>query len=161
MAVILVVSDYQISCQMTLKSFNKHLSKALKSYKDPFQQHAFGLQYNKLLCSVIGAGGDFHGNSYTWIIVDVDHNKCYGLFRLWARATWLGSSLCDWWWTYQHWVFVCASVCVCVCTALAIEDIKSCLNLTEWTGDPCLPYPHSWLTCNNVNMTTSPSIIAV
>jgi hypothetical protein len=45
--------------------------------------------------------------------------------------------------------------------ALAIEDIKSCLNLTEWTGDPCLPYPHSWLTCNNVNMTTSPSIIAV
>jgi Leucine-rich repeat (LRR) protein len=50
---------------------------------------------------------------------------------------------------------------MCVYTALAIEDIKSCLNLTEWTGDPCLPYPHSWLTCNNVNMTTSPSIIAV
>jgi hypothetical protein len=40
MAFILVGSDYQISCQMTLKSFNKHLSKALKSYKDPFQQHA-------------------------------------------------------------------------------------------------------------------------
>jgi hypothetical protein len=62
MAFILVVRDYQISCQMTLKSFNKHLLKALKSYKDPFQQHPLDCNINKLLCSVIGAGGDFHGN---------------------------------------------------------------------------------------------------
>jgi hypothetical protein len=32
--------------------------------------------------------------------------------------------------------------------ALAIEEIKSQMNLTEWTGDPCLPVPHSWVTCS-------------
>ncbi|KAG0588640.1 hypothetical protein KC19_2G258400 [Ceratodon purpureus] len=32
--------------------------------------------------------------------------------------------------------------------AQAIEAIKKSMNLTEWTGDPCLPVPHSWVTCN-------------
>ncbi|CAK9262269.1 unnamed protein product [Sphagnum jensenii] len=34
--------------------------------------------------------------------------------------------------------------------ALAIDEIKSSYpNLAEWTGDPCLPSPHPWLTCSN------------
>ncbi|CAM6027539.1 unnamed protein product [Sphagnum balticum] len=47
--------------------------------------------------------------------------------------------------------------------ALAIEEIKlSYGNLRVWTGDPCLPYPHPWLTCSDVsNPHNSPSIIAV
>jgi hypothetical protein len=58
---LVVVSDYHISCQMTPQKFNKHLSKALNP--KPFPTTSFRLQYNKLLCSVIGgAGGGFHGN---------------------------------------------------------------------------------------------------
>ncbi|KAH9541909.1 hypothetical protein CY35_14G089000 [Sphagnum magellanicum] len=46
---------------------------------------------------------------------------------------------------------------------LAIEEIKSSYgNLGVWTGDPCLPYPHPWVTCSNVSfLQNSPSIIAV
>ncbi|KAH8968226.1 hypothetical protein BDL97_03G118000 [Sphagnum fallax] len=46
---------------------------------------------------------------------------------------------------------------------LAIEEIKSSYgNLGVWTGDPCLPYPHPWLTCSNVSvLDNSSSIIAV
>ncbi|CAK9873679.1 unnamed protein product [Sphagnum jensenii] len=46
---------------------------------------------------------------------------------------------------------------------LAIEEIKSSYgNLGVWTGDPCLPYPHPWLTCSNVSvLDDSSSIIAV
>ncbi|KAH8968230.1 hypothetical protein BDL97_03G118100 [Sphagnum fallax] len=44
--------------------------------------------------------------------------------------------------------------------ALAIEEIKSSYgNLGVWTGDPCLPYPHPWLTCSVLD--NSSSIIAV
>ncbi|KAH9541956.1 hypothetical protein CY35_14G090500 [Sphagnum magellanicum] len=47
--------------------------------------------------------------------------------------------------------------------ALAIEGIKtSYLQLAEWTGDPCLPYPHAWVTCNTINASVNnPFIIAV
>ncbi|KAH8968247.1 hypothetical protein BDL97_03G118200 [Sphagnum fallax] len=47
--------------------------------------------------------------------------------------------------------------------ALAIEEIKSSYgNLGVWTGDPCLPHPHPWLTCSNVSvLDDSSSIIAV
>ncbi|CAK9864699.1 unnamed protein product [Sphagnum jensenii] len=46
---------------------------------------------------------------------------------------------------------------------LAIGEIKSSYgNLGVWTGDPCLPYPHPWVTCSNVNiLQNSSSIIAV
>ncbi|KAH8968249.1 hypothetical protein BDL97_03G118200 [Sphagnum fallax] len=46
---------------------------------------------------------------------------------------------------------------------LAIEEIKSSYgNLGVWTGDPCLPHPHPWLTCSNVSvLDDSSSIIAV
>ena len=32
-------------------------------------------------------------------------------------------------------------------TGSAIEAIKMDMNLTEWTGDPCVPVPHNWLNC--------------
>ncbi|KAH9541939.1 hypothetical protein CY35_14G090200 [Sphagnum magellanicum] len=47
--------------------------------------------------------------------------------------------------------------------ALAIEGIKTSYpQLAEWTGDPCLPYPHPWVTCNTINASVnSPFITAV
>jgi hypothetical protein len=48
--------------------------------------------------------------------------------------------------------------------ALTIEEIKSAYmdHLAEWTGDPCVPYPHPWVTCSSVDVTlTNPSILAV
>ncbi|KAH9541931.1 hypothetical protein CY35_14G090000 [Sphagnum magellanicum] len=47
--------------------------------------------------------------------------------------------------------------------ALAIEGIKTSYpQLAEWTGDPCLPYPHPWVTCNTINASiNNPFIIAV
>ncbi|KAH8937548.1 hypothetical protein BDL97_16G034400 [Sphagnum fallax] len=47
--------------------------------------------------------------------------------------------------------------------ARAIEKIKTSYpQLAEWTGDPCLPYPHAWVTCNTINASVnSPFIIAV
>ncbi|CAM6007505.1 unnamed protein product [Sphagnum balticum] len=44
--------------------------------------------------------------------------------------------------------------------ALAIEEIKSIYNLTDWGGDPCLPIPHPWVTCS-FDSDSIPSIIAV
>ncbi|CAM6069234.1 unnamed protein product [Sphagnum tenellum] len=32
--------------------------------------------------------------------------------------------------------------------AIAIEEIKSSMNLNDWTGDPCVPVPHPWVTCS-------------
>ncbi|CAM6066109.1 unnamed protein product [Sphagnum tenellum] len=32
--------------------------------------------------------------------------------------------------------------------AIAIEEIKSSMNLTDWTGDPCVPVPYPWVTCS-------------
>jgi hypothetical protein len=51
----------------------------------------------------------------------------------------------------------------CGCVALAIEGIKTSYpQLAEWTGDPCLPYPHPWVTCNTINASiNNPFIIAV
>ncbi|CAM6003260.1 unnamed protein product [Sphagnum balticum] len=47
--------------------------------------------------------------------------------------------------------------------ARAIEGIKASYpQLAEWTGDPCLPYPHAWVTCNTINsIINRPFIIAV
>ncbi|KAH8969335.1 hypothetical protein BDL97_02G028300 [Sphagnum fallax] len=33
--------------------------------------------------------------------------------------------------------------------ALAIESVKESLNLTSWTGDPCVYTPYDWIECNN------------
>jgi hypothetical protein len=44
--------------------------------------------------------------------------------------------------------------------ALAIEEIKSIYNLTDWGGDPCLPIPHPWVTCR-FDSDSIPSITAV
>jgi len=51
----------------------------------------------------------------------------------------------------------------CGWAARAIEGIKTSYpQLAEWTGDPCLPYPHPWVTCNTINANVnSPFIIAV
>ncbi|CAK9212168.1 unnamed protein product, partial [Sphagnum troendelagicum] len=32
--------------------------------------------------------------------------------------------------------------------AITIAEIKSSMNLTDWTGDPCVPVPHPWVTCS-------------
>lgn len=42
---------------------------------------------------------------------------------------------------------------------LTIETIKLDLNLSDWTGDPCLPSPYNWLTCSIVDNTSNPSIL--
>ncbi|CAK9212180.1 unnamed protein product [Sphagnum troendelagicum] len=44
--------------------------------------------------------------------------------------------------------------------AIAIEEIKSSMNLTDWTGDPCVPVPHAWLACST-DMNSGLSITAV
>ncbi|KAH8931031.1 hypothetical protein BDL97_19G000800 [Sphagnum fallax] len=44
--------------------------------------------------------------------------------------------------------------------AIAIEEIKSSMNLTDWTGDPCVPVPHTWVTCSR-DMNSVLSITAV
>ncbi|CAK9213835.1 unnamed protein product, partial [Sphagnum troendelagicum] len=44
--------------------------------------------------------------------------------------------------------------------AIAIEEIKSGMNLTDWTGDPCVPVPHPWVACST-DMNSSLSITAV
>ncbi|KAH8932703.1 hypothetical protein BDL97_19G087800 [Sphagnum fallax] len=44
--------------------------------------------------------------------------------------------------------------------ALAIENIKlSYTNLVNWTGDPCVPTPHPWVTCSTSD--TAPIITQV
>ncbi|CAK9869304.1 unnamed protein product [Sphagnum jensenii] len=43
---------------------------------------------------------------------------------------------------------------------IAIEEIKSNMNLTDWTGDPCVPVPHPWVTCST-NTNSVLSITAV
>ncbi|CAN5971809.1 unnamed protein product, partial [Sphagnum jensenii] len=42
--------------------------------------------------------------------------------------------------------------------ALAIESVKESLNLTSWTGDPCVHTPYDWIKCNN---DTIPRVITV
>ncbi|CAK9267603.1 unnamed protein product [Sphagnum jensenii] len=45
--------------------------------------------------------------------------------------------------------------------ALAIEEIKlSQSNLANWTGDPCVPTPHPWVTCSTSG-STAPIITEV
>jgi hypothetical protein len=48
--------------------------------------------------------------------------------------------------------------------ALAIAKIKSSMNLTDWTGDPCVPVPHAWVTCtldnNSVPLITAVNLAA-
>ncbi|CAM6041542.1 unnamed protein product [Sphagnum compactum] len=44
--------------------------------------------------------------------------------------------------------------------ATAIEEIKSSMNLTDWTGDPCVPVPYPWLTCSK-DTNSIPLITAV
>ncbi|KAH8936949.1 hypothetical protein BDL97_17G112500 [Sphagnum fallax] len=44
--------------------------------------------------------------------------------------------------------------------AIAIEEIKSSTNLTDWTGDPCVPVPYPWVTCST-DSNFVPSITAV
>ncbi|KAH9532386.1 hypothetical protein CY35_19G090500 [Sphagnum magellanicum] len=45
--------------------------------------------------------------------------------------------------------------------ALAIEEIKlSYSNLANWTGDPCVPTPHPWVTCST-SSSTAPIITEV
>ncbi|CAK9212186.1 unnamed protein product [Sphagnum troendelagicum] len=44
--------------------------------------------------------------------------------------------------------------------AIAIEEIKSSMNLTDWTGDPCVPVPYPWVTCST-DSNFLPSITAV
>ncbi|KAH8913186.1 hypothetical protein BDL97_U01400 [Sphagnum fallax] len=44
--------------------------------------------------------------------------------------------------------------------AIAIEEIKSSMNLTDWTGDPCVPVPYPWVTCST-DSNFVPSITAV
>ncbi|CAN5973526.1 unnamed protein product [Sphagnum jensenii] len=48
--------------------------------------------------------------------------------------------------------------------AFAIENIKKALNLTTWTGDPCVYTPYNWIACtsNSTNRNEiPPNILAV
>lgn len=48
--------------------------------------------------------------------------------------------------------------------ALAIENIKEALNLTTWTGDPCVYTPYNWIKCtsNSTNRNEiPPNVVAV
>lgn len=45
--------------------------------------------------------------------------------------------------------------------AHAIDAIKSHMNLNEWTGDPCVPVPHAWVTCTPLDVNQPPQIIVV
>ena len=40
------------------------------------------------------------------------------------------------------------SVYLFLCAALAVEQIETSLNLKDWTGDPCVPVPHTWVNCS-------------
>ncbi|KAH8936918.1 hypothetical protein BDL97_17G111600 [Sphagnum fallax] len=44
--------------------------------------------------------------------------------------------------------------------AITIAEIKSSMNLTDWTGDPCVPVPYPWITCST-DSNYVPSITAV
>ncbi|CAK9869247.1 unnamed protein product [Sphagnum jensenii] len=44
--------------------------------------------------------------------------------------------------------------------AIAIEEIKSSMNLIDWSGDPCVPVPYHWVTCST-DSNFVPSITAV
>ncbi len=57
MTVMLEVSDYHISCQMTLKSLISISVESCEKLQRPFPTTSFRLQYNKLLCSVICEDG--------------------------------------------------------------------------------------------------------
>jgi hypothetical protein len=35
------------------------------------------------------------------------------------------------------------------CAAFAIESFKETLNLTSWTGDPCVYTSYNWITCSD------------
>ncbi|KAG0591579.1 hypothetical protein KC19_1G185300 [Ceratodon purpureus] len=41
---------------------------------------------------------------------------------------------------------------------MAIEHIKSSLKLGDWTGDPCLPVPHTWVNCSSLSPPTIDSV---
>jgi hypothetical protein len=56
-------------------------------------------------------------------------------------------------------VFQVANKLMNLVAASAIDIIKSSMNLVDWSGDPCLPTPYSWLTCENND--SSPDILAV
>jgi len=45
--------------------------------------------------------------------------------------------------------------------ASAIDAIKSHMNLNEWTGDPCVPVSHAWVTCTPIDVNKPPEITAV
>ncbi|CAK9275841.1 unnamed protein product [Sphagnum jensenii] len=48
--------------------------------------------------------------------------------------------------------------------AFAIENIKKALNLTTWTGDPCVYTPYNWITCTPSSTNRNeipPNIVAV
>lgn len=45
---------------------------------------------------------------------------------------------------------------------LAIDAIKvNTSSLSVWTGDPCLPSPHPWVTCGTSDLSSHPVIVAV
>lgn len=46
-----------------------------------------------------------------------------------------------------------------ICAAQTIESLKMIWNLSEWTGDPCLPVQYSWLNCSTPSLSTlQPSV---
>nr|XP_024397036.1 probable LRR receptor-like serine/threonine-protein kinase At1g67720 [Physcomitrium patens] len=43
----------------------------------------------------------------------------------------------------------------------AMEKIKVALRLTGWGGDPCLPVPHSWVSCSPATKSSAARVISV
>lgn len=55
-----------------------------------------------------------------------------------------------------------AMVCFLITAGLAIDAIKvNTPSLSVWTGDPCLPSPHPWVTCGTSDLSSQPVIVAV
>jgi hypothetical protein len=50
----------------------------------------------------------------------------------------------NWSWNCDSWLQLVWGVHA----AITIAEIKSSMNLTDWTGDPCVPVPHPWVTCS-------------
>lgn len=67
-----------------------------------------------------------------------------------------------WLWCRQHAMIKSLNQSVGYRVVLAIEITKATMNLTEWTGDPCLPTSHPWVKCSQGNQElAAPEIIEV
>lgn len=80
-----------------------------------------------------------------WVFLGMDSSGCGS--TNWSKLCWIDSEFGVWNCGYQG-----LNVCVRVCTyaASAIESIKTQLNLSSYSGDPCVYIPYDWINCTQV-----------